>query len=67
VYIQSKELEREIEGKIAEFLKVYSESGADTGEVSLHVLSIDVVKLRRSWPWYSCSEDRRKDGLPLPK
>jgi hypothetical protein len=37
VYSPSKEVEREIEGKIAEFLKVYSERGADTGEVGSHV------------------------------
>jgi len=38
VYSPSKEVEREIEGKIAEFLKVYSERGADTGEVSFDLI-----------------------------
>ena len=35
MYCPNKEVEREIEAKVAEFLKVYSEKGANTGEVSL--------------------------------
>jgi hypothetical protein len=38
VYCQNKELEREIEAKVAEFLRVYSEKGANTGEVGWLVI-----------------------------
>jgi hypothetical protein len=34
VYCPNREVEREIEGKIAEFLKFYAEKGTGAGEVS---------------------------------